>query len=167
MRPYHAAEALAHIGDGSAGTGATLQHCARGNVGGGGDQVRVKAHTSGGRSGCPGGDGRALGEWVGDGGDHAAPAWLITTEAGRVERAPVPPSGQQQLAMPMLAPASGQRTRGGLSMEQLMGLLNVEFDCMLEQMDREHQAAQQRARQEFDAFRQRAMRVWGAMEVSA
>jgi predicted ArsR family transcriptional regulator len=102
-----------------------------------------------------------------DSGRNGRPmATWAATDAGRIERAPLPPSGQQQLAMPMLAPVPGQRTRGGLSMEQLMGLLNVEFDCMLEQMDREHQAAQQRARQEFEAFRQRAMRVWGASEAS-
>ncbi|MBH1446649.1 hypothetical protein I5U30_00985 [Stenotrophomonas maltophilia] len=91
--------------------------------------------------------------------------WAVT-DSGRVDTLPLPPSGQQQLAMPQLAPAPAHRTRGGLSLDQLMGLLNIEFDCMLEQMDREHQAAQQRARQEFDAFRQRAMRVWGASEAS-
>lgn len=74
--PQHAAKVLAHVGDGSAGTGAAFQHCARGNVGGCGDQVRGEAHTGGGGSGCPGGDGRALGERVGDGGDHAALPWL-------------------------------------------------------------------------------------------
>lgn len=99
---------------------------------------------------------------------HGRPeaTWAVT-DAGRVDSMPLPPSGQQQLAMPQLAPAPTLRTRGGISMEQLMGLLNVEFDCMLEQMDREHQAAQLRARHEFEAFRQRALRVWGAAEASA
>jgi len=92
--------------------------------------------------------------------------WAVT-DTGRVDNMPLPPSGQQQLAMPQLAPAPTHRTRGGLTIQQLMGLLNVEFDCMLEQMDREHQATQQRARQEFEAFRQRAMRVWAASEASA
>lgn len=99
-------------------------------------------------------DGRPVATWA-------------ATEDGRVANPPLPPSGQQQLAMPNLAPAPELRTRGGLSMPQLMSLLNVEFDCMLEQMDREHQAAQQRARLEFEAFRQRALRVWGVAEVSA
>ncbi|MBA0420365.1 hypothetical protein D7Y22_05210 [Stenotrophomonas maltophilia] len=77
MRPQHAAKVLAHVGDGSASTGAVFKHCARGNVSGCGDQVRGEAHTSGGGSGRFGSDSRALGEGGGDGGDHAAPAWLI------------------------------------------------------------------------------------------
>lgn len=99
-------------------------------------------------------DGRPVATWA-------------ATAAGHVPHAPLPPSGQQQLAIPDMAPAPAQRSRGGLTMPQLMSLLNVEFDCMLEQMDREHQAAQQRARLEFEAFRQRALRVWGVAEVSA
>lgn len=98
-------------------------------------------------------DGRPVATWA-------------ATDAGRVTSPPLPPAGQQQLAMPNLAPAPDQRVRRGLALPQLMSLLNVEFDCMLEQMDREHQAAQQRARADFDAFRQRAMRVWGVTEVS-
>lgn len=98
-------------------------------------------------------DGRPVATWA-------------ATNPGLVPHAPLPPSGQQQLAILGVAPAPAQRARGGLTTPQLMSLLNVEFDCMLEQMDREHQAAQQRARLEFEAFRQRALRVWGVAEVS-
>lgn len=97
------------------------------------------------------------------------PTWTAT-DAGRVVAMPAPPSGQQSLPMPELGPVLGTatvpHTRGGLTVPQLLGLLTVEFECMLEQVDRDHQAAQQRARREFDAFRERAMRVWGVSEAS-
>lgn len=91
--------------------------------------------------------------------------WAVT-DAGRVGHAPAAPAGQQQLAIQNLAPSPDLRVRSGLSMQQLVALLNVEFDCMLEQMDREHRAAQDRARQEFKLFRERAERVWGVSEAS-
>lgn len=95
--------------------------------------------------------------------------WSVT-DAGRTEVRPVP--GAVSVDAPQVGEAPGpqgmeeRRPRGGLTMQQLMGLLTIEFDAMLSQMDREHQQAQERARREFEGFRQRALRVWGVSEAS-
>ena len=99
-----------------------------------------------------------------------APTWSVTDD-GRADRCPVPGVASVELALVgerPTAPATEERLlRGGLTVKQLMGLLTIEFDAMLVQMDHEHQQAQERARREFEGFRQRALRVWGISEASA
>ncbi len=96
--------------------------------------------------------------------------WSVTP-AGRVEAQPVPGAAGADVAEGGQAPGAAvleeRRPRSGLTVQQLMGLLTIEFDAMLSQMEREHQQAQERARREFEGFRQRALRVWGISEVSA
>lgn len=96
--------------------------------------------------------------------------WSVT-DAGRTEARPVPGAASVEVVPVGEAPGTQgigeSRPRGALTMQQLMGLLTIEFDAMLSQMDREHLQAQERARREFEGFRQRALRVWGISEASA
>lgn len=96
--------------------------------------------------------------------------WSVT-DAGRTEVRPVPgATGADAMHLGGAPGTQGMEERrptGGLTMQQMMGLLTIEFDAMLSQMDREHQQAQERARREFEGFRQRALRVWRISEASA
>ncbi|MCD9086221.1 hypothetical protein [Stenotrophomonas sp. SY1] len=96
--------------------------------------------------------------------------WSVT-DAGRIDTRPVPGAvggnAVQVREAPAVQAVDERRSRGGLTLPQLMGLLTIEFDAMLSEMDREHQQAQERARREFEGFRQRALRVWGVSEASA
>lgn len=66
-----------YVGNGLVGVGVVFEYCVCGNVSGCGDLVWGEVYISGGGSGCFGGNGCVLCEWVGDGGDYVVLIWLI------------------------------------------------------------------------------------------
>lgn len=93
-------------------------------------------------------------------------AWGLTTER-ECGTLPHPPRGglaaaSSAIAVVPLSPADKPR---GLSPELRMGLLEMEFQALLDQMDRDHQASQARARREFEAWRTRVGKVLAFTEV--
>ncbi|WP_295567102.1 hypothetical protein [uncultured Stenotrophomonas sp.] len=103
------------------------------------------------------GDNRASGR---DG--RSVATWNVT-DAGRITGLPVPPVAEPALP---LSPASALQIAAppnlpaGVPLPQVLALLASELDCLLGQLERDHQAAQQRARNEFEVFRERALRMW-------
>ncbi|HDS1579567.1 TPA: hypothetical protein QEL15_001642 [Stenotrophomonas maltophilia] len=111
-------------------------------------------------------DGEGLvcrGENRASGRDGRAVATWNVTDAGRISAAPVPPASAPAPSLPAAsatALAAPPRMPGGVPLPDLLALLGAELDCLLDQLERDHQAAQQRARTEFEGFRQRAVRMW-------
>jgi hypothetical protein len=91
---------------------------------------------------------------------RAVAVWGLSTER-ECGTLPMPPRAGQAGMSTVVAIAplgTPDRTRG-LTPELRMGLLEMEFQALLEQMDRDHQASQARARREFEAFRVRVGKV--------
>lgn len=87
-------------------------------------------------------------------------AWGLTTER-ECGTLPMPPrAGLAGMSAGVAVAPLGTPDRAcGLTPELRMGLLEMEFQALLEQMDRDHQASQARARREFEAFRVRVGKV--------
>lgn len=87
-------------------------------------------------------------------------AWGLTTER-ECGSLPMPPrAGLAGMpAAVAVAPLGTPNRACGLTPELRIGLLELEFQALLEQMDRDHQASQARARREFEAFRARVGKV--------
>lgn len=87
-------------------------------------------------------------------------AWGLTTER-ECGTLPMPPrAGVAGMSTAVAVAPLGTPDRArGLTPELRMGLLEMEFQALLDQMDRDRQASQARARREFEAFRVRVGKV--------
>lgn len=89
--------------------------------------------------------------------------WAITA-GNACGGLPAPPHSHLAAAGNVGTATAGLQPRGGLSSAQSLAFLEVEFQGLLDQMEREHVAAQARARREFDAFRVRVAKIMAITE---